>query len=93
MTNFFLQLRERPFVHKLLGLFFYGIASFSFIYLIGNVLLDNFLLFRAFELLWFIHIVIICNQIQRSQRELILLAIAGLLPGLINNIVGLFAFA
>jgi hypothetical protein len=90
MTDLFAQLRARPFAQKAIGLFVYGLVTFALIYLVGTAVLDNPLFFRIFELLWFIHIVIICNQIQRGQRELLLLAVIALSPGIINNLLGVF---
>ena len=75
MTTLFTQLRQLPFIQKALTLFFYGLVTFGLIYLVGNVVLGNPLFFRVFELLWFVHMVIICNQVQTSQRELVLLAL------------------
>jgi hypothetical protein len=92
MTNIFAQLRERPFAHKALALFVYSLLTFAMIYLVGYVVLDNPLFFRVFELLWFVHIVIICNQVQRSQRELVFLAVLALSPGIVNNLLGLLTF-
>jgi hypothetical protein len=90
MTNLFTQLRARPLAQKAAGLFGYGILTFALVYLVGVVLLDHVLLFRIFELLWFIHVLIICNQIQRSQRELLLLALIALSPGIVNNVLNVF---
>jgi hypothetical protein len=90
MTAMFAQLRERPFAHKAIGLFVYGLVTFVLIYLVGSAMLDNPLFFRILELLWLIHIVIICNQVQRGQRELILLAVIALSPGILNNLLGAF---
>jgi hypothetical protein len=90
MTDMFAQLRTRPFAQKAIGLFIYGLVTFVLIYLVGTSVLDNPLFFRILELLWLIHIVIICNQIQRGQRELILLAVIALSPGIVNNLVGAF---
>jgi hypothetical protein len=93
MTHLFTQLRARPLVYKLAGLFFYGLATFGLIYLVGIVVLEHVLLFRIFELLWFVHLLIICNQLQRSQRELVLLALVALSPGLVNNLLGVFTLS
>jgi hypothetical protein len=91
MTELFVRLRERPFRDKLIGMLLYGALTFAGIYAVGAVLFNDLLIFRVVEFLWFVHIVIICNQIQRSRRELLLLSLAALAPGIINNILVIFA--
>jgi hypothetical protein len=90
MTELFVRLRERPFRDKLIGMLLYGVLTFAGIYAVGAILFNDLLIFRVVEFLWFVHIVIICNQIQRSQRELLLLALVALAPGIINNILVVF---
>ena len=90
MTDMFARLRRRSLAQKAIGLFVYGLVTFLLISFVGTSVLDNPLFFRILELLWLIHIVIICNQIQRGQGELILLAIIALSPGIVNNLVGAF---
>jgi hypothetical protein len=85
----FASLRERPLIQKAALLFGYGLLTFIAIYLAGNQVLANPLLFRLFELFWFIHIVYICNRVQQTQRELLTLALIALSPGIINNFLGL----
>jgi hypothetical protein len=82
--------RDRPTIYKAVGLFVYGVLTFLAISLAASRLFDNPLVFRIFELFWFFHIVYICYQLQRGQGELVLLALAGLSPGLLNNLIRLF---
>lgn len=89
MTRLFVQLRHRPTIVKALILFVYGLLTFLAIRYVGNDFLGNSVFFRVFELLWFAHIVIICNQVHRSQRELFLIALIALSPGIVNNLIGL----
>lgn len=89
MTRLFASLRPQPTIVKALILFAYGLITFLLIHYIGNNFLGNQVFFRVFELLWFVHIVIICNQVQRSQMELLLIALAALSPGIVNNLIGL----
>ena len=90
MTGLFLRLREQSTVQKGIGLFVYGFITFMAIYLLGYVFFNDFVIFRIFEFLWFVHIVIICNKIQQTQRELLIIALIALSPGIVNNIVELF---
>lgn len=90
MTGLFLRLREQSTAQKSIGLFVYGLTTFIAIYLLGNNFFNDFVIFRIFEFLWFVHIVIICNKIQQSQRELLLIALIALSPGIVNNILELF---
>ena len=87
MTTLFAQLKARPLPYKALIIFLYGVLSFSLIWLIGNQALGNPLLFRLFELLWFLHIVIIANRLAHGSTDLIVLAVLGLSPGLLNNVL------
>lgn len=89
MTRLFAQLRAQPTAIKALILFVYGVLTFLAIRYIGNDFLGNTVFFRVFELLWFVHMVIICNQVQQSQRELLLIALVGLSPGIVNNVISL----
>lgn len=91
MSRLFMRLRDRPFAMRAGYLFVYGLLTFIAIYYIGNLFFDNFVFFRVFEFIWFVHIVIIANQMQRSQRELIVLALLGLAPGIVNNLLSVFA--
>ncbi|GAB4198255.1 MAG: hypothetical protein OHK0022_17330 [Roseiflexaceae bacterium] len=91
MAGMFAQLRERALPLKAAGLLIYGLLSFLVMYFVGVVVFDNVLFFRVFEFLWFAHILIICNQIQRSSAELILLALLALSPGMINNLLAIAA--
>jgi hypothetical protein len=86
MATLFAQLKARPLLFKAVLILVYGAASFAFVYLIGTTLLANFLLFRIFEFLWFVHIVIIANQLSYGSSDLITLAVLGLSAGLINNL-------
>jgi hypothetical protein len=90
MTNLFGALRQRPFGYKAAALLGYGLLTFIGVALLGTVVFDNPIIFRIFEFLWFVHIVIICNQLQRSQNELIALALIALSPGIVNNVLALF---
>jgi hypothetical protein len=92
MSAFFARMRDRTTAYKAIMLFIYGLLTFLGVYYVGIVIFENAVFFRVFELLWFIHMLIICNQIQRSQSELILIALCALSPGIFNNILGLFAF-
>jgi hypothetical protein len=38
-----------------------------------------------------VHIVIICNKLQRSQSELLVLALIALSPGIVNNVLAVLA--
>jgi hypothetical protein len=91
MANMFGALRERPFGAKAAALFGYGLLTFIGIYLVGTLVFDNPIIFRIFEFLWFVHIVIICNKLQRSQSELLALAVIALSPGIVNNLLVLLA--
>lgn len=92
MSDLFTRLRARPFSHKAVGLFAYGLLTFAAIFLAGNVVFDNPIFFRVFEFLWFVHVVIVCNQLQRSQAELLGLALLALSPGIVNNLLSVVAF-
>ncbi|NOK62211.1 MAG: hypothetical protein GFH27_549327n41 [Chloroflexi bacterium AL-W] len=89
MTGLFLRLREQTTVQKGIGLFVYGLITFIAIYILGNVFFNDLVIFRIFEFLWFVHIAIICNQIQQSQRELFIIALIALSPGIVNNMIEL----
>lgn len=89
MSHLFAQLRHQPMLTKSLILFVYGLLTFVAILYVGNTFLGNPVFFRVFEFLWFAHIIIICNQIQRSQRELLIIAVIALSPGIVNNLIGL----
>jgi hypothetical protein len=89
MTNLFANMRTRSFGYKAGVLFCYGLLTFVGVYLVGTAVFDNPIIFRIFEFLWFVHIVIICNQLQRSQSELLALALIGLMPGIVNNLLAL----
>ncbi len=91
MTNIFGALRGRPFGAKAVTLFGYGLLTFIGVYLVGMLVFDNPIIFRIFEFLWFAHIVIICNKLQRSQSELLMLALIALSPGIVNNVLALLA--
>jgi biotin transporter BioY len=88
MTAFFARLREQPTLNKALILFAYGVVTFLAIYYIGTTFLGNVIFFRVFELLWFVHVLIICTRLYNSQREFLLLALIALSPGIVNNILG-----
>lgn len=90
MGGLFRRLRERSLPFKLLGLLIYGIVTFVAIYATGITLFENIVFFRVFEFLWFAHILIICYQIQRNQTEMFLLAVCGLLPGIVHNLLTVF---
>jgi len=89
MSELFALMRDFSTARKAVIILAYGLASFLVTYLAGVLVLDNVVFFRFFELLWFVHIIIICLQITRDQRELFLLAALALLPGIANNLVGL----
>ena len=86
MITFFANLKARPIPIKALLMFAYGLLSFAAIWLIGNVAFDNVLIFRALEFFWFVHILIIANQISYGSGDLIAFALLGLAPGLLNNV-------
>jgi hypothetical protein len=90
MTSLFTRLRDRPLAHKAVALFCYGVLTFLAVYLVGNILLDNVVFFRVFEFLWFVHIVIVANQLRHGQSDFLVLALCGLIPGIINNIRNVF---
>lgn len=87
MTTLFANLKARPLPFKAILVLGYGMLSFLLIWVVGEVVVDNFLLFRISELLWFVHIVIIANQLSYGSSDLITLAVLGLGPGLINNVL------
>lgn len=89
MTGFFATMKARPLPLKALLMLIYGLLSFALIWLIGQQMLDNFLLFRVFEFFWFVHIVVIANQLSYSSADLLALALLGLSPGLVSNVIGL----
>lgn len=89
MTGFFANMKARPLPLKALLMLLYGLLSFALIWLVGQQMLDNFLLFRIFEFFWFVHIVVIANQLSYSSADLLTLALLGLSAGLVNNVVGL----
>jgi hypothetical protein len=87
MTTLFTRLKDQPLLTKALIIFVYGLLSFGMIWLIGTVVLDNFLAFRILEFLWFVHMLIIANQVSHGSSDLITLALLGLSPGLLNNLL------
>lgn len=86
MVSFFANLKTRSLYTKALLIFVYGLLSFVAIWLIGNVAMTNLLAFRALEFFWFVHILIIANQISHGSGDLLAFALLGLMPGLINNV-------
>jgi hypothetical protein len=87
MTTLFTRLKDQPLLTKALIIFAYGLLSFGMIWLIGAAVLDNVIAFRILEFLWFVHILVIANQISEGSSDLIALALLGLSPGLLNNLL------
>lgn len=79
--------RERSFGTRAGAMLLYGLLTFGLIYYLGTVLFANPLVFRIFELCWFLHIVFICNKLQSTQRELMILALLALSPGIASNLM------
>lgn len=84
------RLRDRPLPYRLLLVFIYGLITFYAIYYLGASLFDNPLVFRIFELFWFLHIVFLTSKLHRGQSEFLALALLGLAPGIINNLLVAF---
>lgn len=87
LPELFSRLRDLPRASKLGVLLVYGLITFLLIYGLAMDTLENELFFRIFEFFWFVHIVIICNQIHRSQKELFTLAMVALSPGIVHNLL------
>nr|WP_044200716.1 hypothetical protein [Oscillochloris trichoides] len=89
MNRIFAPLRSQSTLVKASILFVYALLTFLAIYFIGHDFLGNAVFFRVFELLWFLHMLIICNQVQQSQRELFIIALIAVSPGIVNNLIGI----
>lgn len=61
--------------------------TFLVVYLLGIQLYPSEWVFRGLEFLWMGQVIVIANNIQHSQRDLFFLALIGLSPGLVNNVL------
>jgi hypothetical protein len=91
MLTLFDTLRTRPFAYRAAAMLAYGMLTFLAIFYLGFVLFDNILIFHVFEIAWFIHILFIASKIHQGQRELFVLALLGLSPGIVRNLADLFS--
>jgi hypothetical protein len=87
MAALFANLKARPFVVRAIVMLLYGIVSFVLIYWIGAQALGNPVLSLILEAVWLFHMVIIANLIGHGQVEFFSLAVIGLLPGLLKNLM------
>jgi len=85
MSTFFANLKARPLLIRAGLMLLYGAISFVVIYVLAGQQLDNPLLSLILELLWFLHILYIVYQLADRSGEFLLLALCGLLPGMIKN--------
>ena len=90
MLALFANLKSRPLLHKAALMFVYGLLSFGLLIVVGSAL-ANPLLFRIVEFLWFVHILVVANQLSYGNSDLMTLAILGLSPGLLNNVLAVLS--
>lgn len=93
MTALFASLKARPLVFRAIAMLLYGIASFVLIYWLGAEALDSGMVSLILEGAWLIHLIIVANLIARGQVEFFTLAVIGLLPGLIKNLLAAISLA
>lgn len=87
MTSFFANLKARPLVVRAIVMLLYGVVSFVLIYWIGAQTLGNPILSLILEGVWLFHLIIVANLIAHGQVEFFTLAVIGLLPGLLKNLL------
>jgi hypothetical protein len=90
MAALFANLKARPLVLRAIVMLLYGIISFVLIYWIGAQALGNPILGLILEGVWLFHLIIVANLIAHGQVEFFTLAVIGLLPGLLKNLMAAF---
>lgn len=91
MTALFSNLKARPLLIRCVAMVMYGVISFVLIYWLGSQMLGNPLLALLLEGIWFVHILYVVNQISVGSPDFFTLAICGLSPGLIKNLLAAFS--
>ncbi len=75
---------------RAIAMVMYGVISFVLIYWFGSQMLVNPVVSLLLEGIWFVHILYVVNQISLGSPDFFMLAICGLSPGLVKNLLVAF---